>query len=238
MKNITVTGAASGILNRMFIGHLAVGLASKRVAPAASLGVLVAAPLALDLLWPFFLLAGWEKVRIDPGNTAFTPLDFVSYPYTHSLVMSAGWAALFGFLYWALTRYPAGAMVVSVGVLSHWILDAVVHRPDLPIAPGSSIRVGLGLWNSVPATMIVEGAMFTLGIWLYVRATRPRDRIGTWGFRTFVVFLAGSYVSNAFGSPPPSERFLAWFALALWLFPLWAMWFDRHREAVVGEPAA
>jgi hypothetical protein len=220
----------------MFIGHVAVGLASKRFAPAASLGVLVAAPWALDLLWPFFLLAGWEKVRIDPGNTAFSPLDFVSYPYSHSLAMAALWAALFGFVYWAFTRYANGAMVVSVGVLSHWFLDAVVHRPDLPLFPGNPIRVGLGLWNSVPGTMAVESALLVIGVWLYMGATRPRDRIGTYGFWTFIGFLLLSYLSNIFGPPPPSERFLAWFSFALWTFPLWALWFDRHREPVASEP--
>ena len=222
----------------MFIGHAAVGFASKRLAPKASLGVLMAAPFALDLLWPFFLLAGWEKVHIDPGNTAFTPLDFVSYPYTHSLAMAALWSALFGFVYWLWTRYAAGAMVVSVGVLSHWFLDAVVHRPDLPLFPGGGVRVGLGLWNSIPATMILEGGLFAAGVWIYVRATRARDRVGAWSFWAFVVFLAVAYVSDAFGSPPPSARFLAWFSLALWLIPLWALWFDRHREPVIGHDAA
>ena len=223
-----------GYTGRMFIGHAAVGLASKRLAPDSSLGILIAAPFALDLLWPLFLLAGWERVRIDPGNTAFTPFDFVSYPYTHSLAMAAGWAVLFGFVYWAITRYAVGALVVSVGVVSHWVLDAVVHRPDLPLAPGGGVKVGLGLWNSIPGTMIVEGALFAAGVWIYSGATRPRDRIGAWGFWSFTAFLLLVYVSNAFGPPPPSERFLAWFGLALWLIPFWAQWFDRHREAVAG----
>src|SRR5512144_2254744 len=125
----------------MFIGHMAVGFVSKRLAPRASSGVLMAAPMALDLLWPVFLLAGWEQVNIDPGNTAFTPLDFVSYPYSHSLVMSAVWGALFASLYWGITRYAAGAMVIGTGVVSHWILDFVTHRPDLPLYPGGTIRL-------------------------------------------------------------------------------------------------
>ena len=92
----------------------------------------------LDLLWPFFLLAGWEQVRLDPGNTAFTPLDFVSYPYSHGLAAAAGWAALAGFLYWVARRYAAGALVVSLGVLSHWFLDALTHRRDMPLVWGSA----------------------------------------------------------------------------------------------------
>jgi membrane-bound metal-dependent hydrolase YbcI (DUF457 family) len=137
----------------MFIGHFAVGLASKQVAPTASLGVLIAAPLLLDLMWPFLLLADWEKVRIDVGNTAFTPLEFISYPYSHSLAMAIVWAALVGLGYWTVTRYPTGAMMIGLGVVSHWVFDAVTHRPDLPLFPGGSTRVGLGLWNSVSGTL-------------------------------------------------------------------------------------
>ncbi len=215
----------------MFIGHFAVGFASKRAAPQASLGVLMAAPMLPDLIWPFFLLAGWEKVRIDPGNTAFTPLDFVSYPYSHSLAAVCGWGALFGFLYWAYSRYAVGAMVVSLGVVSHWLLDAATHRADMPIFPGSATRVGLGLWNSAPATIAIESVMFAAGVWLYASTTRARDGVGRYGFWSFVAFQAISYAANAFGPPPPSAEFLARFALVTWLFPLWAWWFDRHREA-------
>lgn len=216
----------------MFIGHFAVGFASKRVAPAASLGVLMAAPMTLDLLWPGFLLAGWEQVRVDPGNTAFTPLDFVSYPYSHSLAMAAVWGGLFGLVYWAITRYAAGAVTVTAGVISHWVLDAATHRPDLPLFPGGTARVGLGLWNSVPATLVVESLMFVAAVWLYASITHPRDRVGRYSFWAFVAVAAISYVSNAFGPPPPSAEFLARFSLGVWLFPLWAWWFDAHRTVV------
>lgn len=216
----------------MFIGHMAVGFASKRVAPGASLGPLMAAPLTLDLLWPFFLMTRLEKVRIDPGNTVVTPLDFVSYPYSHSLTASAGWAVLFGLGYWAITRYATGALVISVGVISHWLFDALTHRADLPLFPVGSVRVGLGLWNSLPGTIAVEGVLFAAGVWLYASSTRARDRIGTYGFWAFVAFAAISYLANLFGPPPPNADFLAKFALSLWIFPLWAWWFDRHRQVV------
>ena len=220
----------------MFIGHLAVGFASKRVAPKASLGVLMAAPMALDLLWPLFLLAGWEQVRIDPGNTAFTPLDFVSYPYTHSLAMSVVWAALFALIYWAVTRYTAGAFVIAAGVVSHWILDYVTHRPDLPLYPGGTERLGLELWNSVAGTIAIESVMFAAAVWIYVSSTRARDRIGSYGFWAFVVFMLITYFGNAFGSPPPSAALVARLGLAIWLIPLWAWWFDRHRDVRMTAP--
>jgi membrane-bound metal-dependent hydrolase YbcI (DUF457 family) len=171
-------------------------------------------------------------VRIDPGNTAFTPLDFVSYPYSHSLAMAAVWAVLFGSVYWAITRYSAGAITVMVGVISHWVLDAVTHRPDLPLFPGGTARVGLGLWNSVPATLAVESLMFAAAVWLYASITQPRDRVGRYSFWAFVAVAGVSYISNAFGPPPPSAEFLARFSLGVWLFPLWAWWFDAHRTVV------
>jgi len=221
----------------MFIGHFAVGFASKRVAPQASLGVLMAAPMALDLLWPIFLMFGRETVRIDPGNTAFTPLDFVSYPYSHSLLMAGVWGAIFGGAYWTVTRYSMGAVVVGLGVLSHWILDAVTHRPDMPLVPGGETRVGLGLWNFVPATLAVESLMFAAAVWLYASATRARDRVGQYSFLLFVAFAFASYLSNAFGPPPPSAEFLARFSFGLWLFPLWAGWFDAHRAVTIRAAA-
>jgi len=216
----------------MFIGHMAVGFASKRLAPRASMGVLMAAPMALDLLWPLFLVAGWEQVRIDPGNTAFTPLDFVSYPYSHSLAMSALWGVLFGLLYWSGTRYVAGAVVTGFGVVSHWILDFVTHRPDLPLSVSGTTRLGLGLWNSVAGTIAVESVMFASGVWIYASMTRARDRMGSYGFWAFTAFAGLGYFANAFGSPPPSAEFLARFSLGIWLIPLWAWWFDRHRSVI------
>ena len=217
----------------MFIGHVAVGLAAKRVAPKTSLGLLVAAPLALDLLWPILVLAGVERVRIDPGNTAFTPLAFTSYPWSHSLLMSLVWSVLAGAAYWLWRHYRAGALVLAAGVFSHWVLDAVSHRPDLPLYPGSSTMVGLGLWNSVPATLVVECAIFAAGVWLYASRTKSNDRVGTYGFWAFVVFLAVVYAINVFGPAPPSVRAIGFAGLALWLLPVWAWWFDTHRTSLL-----
>jgi len=216
----------------MFIGHFAVGFASKKLAPRTNLAVLLAAPLLLDILWPFFVLFGWEQVRIDPGNTAFTPFDFVNYPWSHSLLMSMLWASLFAAIYFCLTRYRLGAIVVWCGVVSHWILDWVSHRPDMPLYPGG-LRVGLGLWNSIPGTLAVELLMFGGGLVLYVMATRPRDRVGRYAFIAYVVLLLLAYFSDRLGGPPPSSIngdviVPALIAEAV-LLP-WAWWFDRHRQ--------
>ena len=219
----------------MLIGHFAVAFAAKRAVPRVSLGVLVAATELIDLLWPLFLFAGLEEVRIDPGNTAVTPLAFVHYPITHSLVGATGWAILFGLLYWAVTRYKAGAVVVGLVTVSHWFLDALVHRPDLPLYPGSSTLVGLGLWNSVAGTILVEGGMFLAGVWLYTSGTQPRDRVGRYALWAFVAFLVLIYVGNLFGPPPPSVQAIAWAGLASYLLPLWAGWFDRHRAITAAK---
>src|SRR5437588_9872370 len=116
----------------MFIGHFAVGFAAKKYAQRTPLVLLLAAPLFADLLWPIFLLLGWEHVRIDPGNTRFTPLDFYDYPISHSLVAAIGWSVLFGGIYFTVRRRASVAVLLGAGVLSHWGLDFLVHRPDLP----------------------------------------------------------------------------------------------------------
>src|SRR5208337_474894 len=216
----------------MFIGHFAVGFAAKRFAPRSSDAVLLAAPQFADILWPVFLLLGWEQVRIDPGNTRFTPFDFVSCPWSHSLLMLCVWALAFGGVYYAITRYRAGAIAIWIGVVSHWVLDWVTHRADMPLVPGGA-RYGLGLWNSIAGTMIVEILMFAAGVWMYMSATRPKDRIGRWAFIAYVALLLVIYVADAFGSPPDSRAQVAWAAVAAPVILLpWAWWFDRHRVGV------
>ena len=215
----------------MFLGHFAAGFAAKRAAPKVSLGVLIAAAGFLDLLWPLFLLLGWERVRIEPGDTAFTPLAFDSFPFSHSLLSALIWAVLCGMLYWAFRHDRHGGGIIAALVVSHWILDALSHRPDLPLTLTGPKRVGIGLWNSVQATVIVEGAMFAFGAWLYATFTHAKDRVGRWAFAVYVGVLALLYLGNAIGPPPPGWRAIAWTGLAAILFAAWAAWFDRHRVA-------
>jgi membrane-bound metal-dependent hydrolase YbcI (DUF457 family) len=180
----------------MFIGHFAVGFAAKQFAPRASLAVLLAAPLLSDLLWPPFLLFGWGTVRIDSGRMKLAPLDFVSYPWSHSLLMCTVWAVLFATIYYRMTRYRIGTSAIVIGVLSHWLLDWITHGPDMPLYPGGP-KFGLGLWNSVAGTLSLELAMFALGVWFYVSATRARDRIGRYAFLAYITLLVASYLRNA-----------------------------------------
>jgi hypothetical protein len=217
----------------VFIGHNAVAFAAKRVAPRTSLGVLMAAAMFVDLLWPILLMLGVEHVRIVRGAMRMTPLQFYDYPWTHSLAMGIGWGILFAIVYWGISHYGRGAIVAGLLVVSHWVLDFIVHQPDLPLFPGGGPKFGLGLWNNPVATIGIESAMFAIGILIYRDTTTPRDRIGSFAFWAFVVLLAAIYIANAGGTPPPNVRVLEWMTLSLWLLPFWAAWFDAHREAHV-----
>jgi hypothetical protein len=214
----------------MFLGNVAVALAGKKPARKPSLGTLLIAAELPSLIWPIFLALGLERVYIVPGYTAVSPLDFVSYPLSHSLLAVVGWASLMGGVYYLLKRDGQGAYWIWVCVLSHWILDAVSHRPDLPLYPGGHLEVGLGLWNSRPATILVEGAMLVAGIYLYLKATRALDLAGDLAFWLLIALIVVIYVGGIFGPPPPSRRALEAMALGLWLIPAWGYWIDRHRE--------
>jgi hypothetical protein len=213
----------------VFLGHIGVAMAAKRAAPRASLGTLLAAAVWLDLVWPVLLLAGVERVRIDPGNTAVTPLDFERYPFTHGALAVLAWSVAFGAVYLRRTGYGRGALVAAALVASHWVLDAVVHRPDLPLA-WDGAKVGLGLWNSVPATLALELGILAAGAIAYARAFKPRDATGRWALAGLLAFLLAIYAANVLGPPPPSPRAIAAGGLAQWLFVAWGAWIDRHRR--------
>jgi len=213
----------------MFLGHYAVAFGAKRAAPAVSLGTLFAAAALLDLIWPVLVIAGVERVVVAPGTTAFVPLDFEYYPISHSLLMSLVWGVLFAGGYLMLRRSAPASIVLGLLVVSHWGLDAAVHRPDLPLTVGGQTRIGFGLWNSIPVTLAVELVLFALGLALYLSATRARDRVGSWGLGIFVLFLLAIYAGSAFGPPPPSANAVAWSDMGQWLVICWAAWTDRHR---------
>jgi hypothetical protein len=220
----------------MFLGHFGLAFAAKRAAPGVSLAALFTAGQLADVLWPFLLIAGVEQVRIDPGNTAVTPLDFVSYPISHSLLLLCLWGAVFGLVGARIVRGRWVAVTLAALVVSHWVLDVVVHRPDVPVYPGGP-RLGLGLWNSVPGTIAMELLLFGAGVWVYARETRARDGVGRWAFAALVVFLLLVYAGNLIGGPPPSVAILAWSAIAgSFLLLLWAWWTDRHRARRIVEP--
>jgi hypothetical protein len=218
----------------MFIGHFAVGFAAKRAAPRVSLPVLLAAPQFLDILWPIFNAIGVERTRIVPGTTAASPLALDFMPYSHGLVAALAWSVVFGGVYLAVRRDRRAAIVLALCVMSHWLLDWIAHSPDLPILHGDGPRHGLGMWNSIPATIAVEEAMLFGGALLYARATRARDRIGSVALWVLVGALAVMHVGAIVGPPPPSAEAMNALSFALFSLLGVAWWIDRHRDTVVG----
>lgn len=215
----------------MFIGHFAVGFASQRAAPRTPLVWLLLAPLFLDVVWPILVLAGIEWASVSPGFTAFVPLDLAHMPWSHSLAMAVLWSIAFAGVYRLRHADGRGAVVLGLGVSSHWVLDWITHAPDLGLAPGVEARTGLGLWNSIPGTLAVEGTLFAASIAVYVHATRPRDRAGRRGLVGVVAFLLVAYAVSSFGPPPADIRAVALASLVATAVVLaLGAWIDRHRE--------
>jgi hypothetical protein len=233
----------------MFIGHYALAFGAKKVAPSVSLGTAFIACQFADMLWPAFLGLGLETVAIEPGNTLVTPLNFISYPYSHSLVMLLVWAALFALAHYFLapaSSAPVGsarvgsapvgsafrrtaAITLAVLVFSHFILDVITHRPDMPLTIGGATKLGLGLWNYPAATLAVESALFIAGATIYNSVTRAKDRVGTYGLWSLIAVLVAIYFAALYGPPPPSVSAIAGAGHLSWLFVIWAYWVDRHR---------
>ncbi len=205
----------------MFIGHFALAYAARRAEPRLSLGTAFLAAQLPDAIWPALLLAGAEQVTIAPGDTVVTPLRFDSYPWSHSLVLDAGWGAAFAAILWALGRGRRAALLAGLLVVSHWVLDFVTHRPDMPLWPGGA-RYGLGLWNHRNATLLVEICLYAICTSAYLSRAEHRARaIG------LALTLLAIYLGNVFGPPPPSTAAIAAAGLigtaVAWM---WAEWSD------------
>jgi len=215
----------------MFLGHFGVGFGAKKLQPSVSLGTLFLAAQLADLVWPTLLLLGVERVRIVPHITATNAFDFVYYPFTHSLVGELVAGLLLGLAYWLWRRNGPGAVLVGLLVPSHWLLDVVVHIPDLPLYPGASPLFGLGLWNQVALTQVLEFGLLGAGLWLYARQTKARNRAGRYGLLGLVAFLVLIHVGSLLSPPPASVGALGWSGQLFWLTILLAYWVDRNREA-------
>jgi len=216
----------------MFIGHFAVGMAAKKIEPGASLATLFLAAQFLDLIWPTLLLLNIEQVEIQPGISAVTPLDFTNYPVSHSLLIVSLWSGLFALVYFLFTKKTKGALLMGALVLSHWVLDLIVHIPDLPLYPGNSPKWGLGMWNSPLLTILVEGAIFAFGIIVYTRTKMAAKQTISWWFWSLVLFMLLIHIGNLAGPPPPNVEAIAWAGHLQWLFILWAWWADKKSSAI------
>jgi hypothetical protein len=216
----------------MLVGHAAVGLAAKRLAPRVSLGTLQLAASLPDVLVSAFQISGIEHVRITPGITAYIWLDAYDVPISHSLVMDIIWAALFAVLYFRRRRDSRGAWVIFSLVVSHWVLDFVSHGPEMPVVPGLDWRVGLGLWNSLPATFAVEGALWLACVIVYLRATTPKTALGTYAFWGLAGLLTLAWVTTPFRPAPATLVAARVGAVVITAVTLaWSYWLDHLRPA-------
>jgi hypothetical protein len=201
----------------MFLGHFAAGLVAARAQPHLRLGTAFVAAQLPDVLWPFLLLAGVESVTIAPGSTPVTPLRFDHYPWSHSLTMVLVWGFVLTLLYLFIAGRKWATVLMAPLVVSHWLLDAASHVPDLPLFPWGGPQVGLGLWRSLGLTLLVEGALFAGAVFFFARGRR----LGL-AFWSLVVCLPVVYLGSVFGPPPPSVRALAYsmipVAPILWLW--------------------
>ena len=208
----------------MFIGHFALGLLAKKNEKLPSLAMMFIAVQWLDLIWPILVLLGIESLAIDPGNTKLTHLSFEFYPYSHSLLAAVFWSLLLGGCYFIFTKKKTGSLLIGGLVMSHWILDLITHRPDLPLSPFSETKVGFGLWNYPVIEIILELSIFILGAFLYFKSSNFKRKISFW---LLIAFLLLVHVMNIVGPPPPDTMTVAWSANLMWLIVLWAWWIEK-----------
>jgi hypothetical protein len=231
----------------MFLGHYGVAFALKRAEPKLSLGTLFLAVQLADLLWGIFLLLGWERVRIDPGFTAVTPLQFLEYPISHSLVGMTIWALIGAAVYYSwptrdTSRHWQAAALVGVAILSHFPLDFLMHAPDLPVWGQDSPKLGLGLWNNPTATLLLELVTLAAGVAVYVGFRSRRHPVRPGRLAGLLLVLVAIYLVSLFGPPPPSVTAIAVVDIAgLLLLAGFAAWADRRvtpaELAAAGLPA-
>lgn len=213
----------------MFIGHFALGFAAKKLVPKRNLAWLMVAPLWLDIVFPPLVLLDIEQMHVEVGNTAVMPMSLDHMPWSHSLVMTVVWSLLFAAVVFGVTKDKRGAWLCAALVASHWVLDVIAHRPDMPLVPGVDTKLGLGLWYSIPATLAVESVLWAAGLYLYFTSTKPTAKPGARGPVILAVIVTLSYLGSIFGPPPSSAKgFAAMIFSALLIVPF--VWrFDKHR---------
>ena len=218
----------------MFIGHFGVGFAGKKPGKEVSLGTLFMAAQWLDLVWPIFLLLNIEVVKIHPGDTKMTPLNFEFYPFSHSLLYAFIWSVIFGSVYFLIKGNTKNSIILGLLVMSHWVLDLFVHRPDLPLYPGGAME-GFGLWNYPAVAIPLEVLIFIGGVYLYLSSTKSKNKTGTIALWGLIIFLVIIYIMNLSGSAPPDEKTIAYVSMAQWIIIFWAYWADKNREQITNN---
>lgn len=218
----------------MFLGHYGLALGLKRAEPKVSLGTLFVAVQLADILWGIFLLLGWEHVRILPDDNPLLTLQFYDYPISHSLVAAIGWGLAAAAVYYSwptrdTTRHWQAAALVGVAVASHWVLDLLVHLPDLPLAGNDSPKLGLGLWRHFGLSVALELVVLAAGLVLYVRRRSRRHPVRAARLALVVVTLVVVYLASLRAPPPPSAAAIGASDVGfLLVVSLLAAWADRR----------
>ena len=197
----------------MFAGHVGAALALGRIERRMNVGVLVTAALLLDgVLW-LFVLVGWESVSI-PADFARTHQPEFVFPYSHGLFAGLLWSALAGaagllaHAHLSRSKWRAAALI-SAAVFSHWLLDALVHRAELPLTGAASPTIGLGLWNAMPIALTIEAAIVVAGVYLFMRGS-ALSRTRSFALAAMSLsLLAFTIVGMTIAPPPPSAFAMA-----------------------------
>ncbi len=221
----------------MFVGHYSASLVARRVAPELPMWSLLLAAQLVDVAWAAFVLTGIEHLRIVPGHTATNPLDLYHMPYTHSLPAALLWALGAALLTFAWMRRTHGAAawwpatVIGAVVFSHWLLDLVVHVPDLPLWDDHA-KVGFGLWNHIVAATVLELALLIgAAFWLHADRSAWR-RAGGRALGVFVGVLVVFHLVNLFGPSPPSTAAVGAAGLVVYLLVAGiGYWLERRAAA-------
>jgi hypothetical protein len=228
-----ITGGTKG--DQMFAGHYGVSFVLKKVEPTLPLWILLLAAQLPDVLWAVFVLLGIEHYRIVPGITASFPLDLYYMPYTHSLVAAVAWSAVvFTLCRWVIPvsglRNNRCAFFLALAVFSHWALDLVVHRPDLPLYD-NAYKVGFELWNYPLTALALESALFFGAMWVYLRSTTATSFAGRYGMIFFGLVILILHCLLFWGPLPSSPADGAVRLGSLYLIlSAGAFWLERKRQ--------
>src|SRR3990172_992090 len=220
----------------MFIGHYAVGFGLKKVVPKLSLGTLVFGATLLDILFGIFVLTGVEHARIVPGASAAAPFEFYDYPISHGAFGAAVWSFTGFLVYWLWpgkdrTQRKRPAAVLAFAIFSHYVLDVISHTPDMPLLGSGSPKLGFSLWDSLPATIAVEIALFVVGIVLYLRARRELRPAAKYGLAALILILTASFLGGSFGPPPPNMTVIgAMLTAGQAAYIAFAYWIDKNNR--------
>ena len=215
----------------MFVGHYGVSFAFKSLEKPLPLWLLFIAVQFVDVLWAVFVPMGIEKVRIIPGITASNPLDLYYMPYSHSLVAALLWSSA-AFIGFKITgrRATFAAFLLAAAVFSHWVLDLIVHRPDLQLYD-DTYKMGFGVWNYPALALALEAGLLFGGMFLYLRSTRAVSKLGEFGMPVFGIVLLAVQAVVFFGSPPSSPFAAALTAFLSYLvFSAVVYWLERKRQ--------